>query len=593
MGTAIGAESLLWFTLGHGVVTEVYNAFVDTACLRGMGFVVTDRREFLADELHDVESKLSYVADGVPAFAIENLCRNKRFKIEKTVLGDPRRSVLLQETRFTPLVGELADYALYLLVAPHLGNQGHDNTGWIGDFEGMPMLFAKQADYSLAVACSTPWLACSVGFAGVSDGRTDLERHKRLLWNYERADRGNVVLTGEIDLPVCQGRFLVAAAFGRNEFEAGHRARASLMQGFDAAREKFVADWREWQQGLLPLPGSRCHSQNMYRVSAAVMRTHESKQFPGGIVASLAIPWGASKGDDDKGYHLVWPRDMVQTVGGLLAARGHSDARRSLFYLHVTQEADGHWSQNMFLDGRPSWTGIQLDETAFAILLASLARREGALDDKQFESLWKMVRRAACYLIGHGPITPLDRWEEESGYFASTIPVEIAALLTAAEMAEHHAEPKLAAFLRETADAWNAEIESLLYVTGTPLAREVGVEGYYVRFAAPGQRMARQAASGTVTLKNHRPGEGRVALAELVSPDALALVRFGLRAADDSRIVNTVRVIDHLLKVETPARAVVAPLQRRRLWRARRRAAVRRRRHRTHLAVAHRRARPL
>ena len=38
----------------------------------------------------------------------------------------------------------------------------------------------------------------------------------------------------------------------------------------------------------------------------------------------------------------------------------------------------------------------------------------------------------------------------------------------------------------------------------------------------------------------------------MVSPDALALVRFGLRAADDPRIVNTVRVIDHLLKVETP-----------------------------------------
>ena len=38
----------------------------------------------------------------------------------------------------------------------------------------------------------------------------------------------------------------------------------------------------------------------------------------------------------------------------------------------------------------------------------------------------------------------------------------------------------------------------------------------------------------------------------MVSPDALALVRFGLRAADDPRIVNTVKVIDALLKVDTP-----------------------------------------
>ena len=39
----------------------------------------------------------------------------------------------------------------------------------------------------------------------------------------------------------------------------------------------------------------------------------------------------------------------------------------------------------------------------------------------------------------------------------------------------------------------------------------------------------------------------------LVSPDALALVRFGLRAADDPRIVNTITAIDAVLKRELPA----------------------------------------
>jgi glucoamylase len=373
-----------------------------------------------------------------------------------------------------------------------------------------------------------------------------------MLWHYDRAEQGNVVLTAEIDLAACQGRFLVAAGFGRNEHEAGHRARASLLQGFDAAREMYVSGWQHWQQGLVPIEGSIKHQQNMYQISAAMMRAHESKQFPGGFVASLAIPWGASKGDNDEGYHLVWPRDMIQTVGGLLAVRAHEDARRALFYLHVTQEADGHWPQNMFLDGHPSWDGIQLDETAFVILLVDLARREGALADQDVKTLWEMVRKAAQYLVCHGPVTPLDRWEEERGYFASTTPVEIAALLGAAEMAELHGEPGLAVFLRETADAWNAEIESMLYVTDTPLAREAGVDGYYVRFASPDQRSAAEPAAGSVKLKNHRAGEGRVELAHLVSPDALALVRFGLRKADDPRIVNTVRVLDHLIKVDTP-----------------------------------------
>jgi glucoamylase len=38
----------------------------------------------------------------------------------------------------------------------------------------------------------------------------------------------------------------------------------------------------------------------------------------------------------------------------------------------------------------------------------------------------------------------------------------------------------------------------------------------------------------------------------IISPDSLALVRFGLRAPDDPRILNTIRVIDALLKVQLP-----------------------------------------
>ncbi len=91
-------------------------------------------------------------------------------------------------------------------------------------------------------------------------------------------------------------------------------------------------------------------------------------------IASLSIPWGFSKGDNDLGgYHLSWPRDLVESAGGLLAAGAHADARRMLYYLQVTQEADGHWPQNMWLDGNPYWGGIQMDETAFPILLVDLA----------------------------------------------------------------------------------------------------------------------------------------------------------------------------------------------------------------------------
>ena len=64
--------------------------------------------------------------------------------------------------------------------------------------------------------------------------------------------------------------------------------------------------------------------------------------------------------------------------------------------------------------------------------------------------------------------------------------------------------------------------------------------------------MAATPAAGTVTLSNHRSGEGRILSRGVGQSGCIALVRYGLRSAVDSRIENTVRVIDHLLKVETP-----------------------------------------
>ena len=93
----------------------------------------------------------------------------------------------------------------------------------------------------------------------------------------------------------------------------------------------------------------------------------------------MSIPWGFNKGDEDLGgYHLVWPRDLVETAAGFVAAGANGDAVRVLHYLKVTQEADGRWPQNMWLDGRPYWNGLQMDEAAFPILLVDLLRRQAA-----------------------------------------------------------------------------------------------------------------------------------------------------------------------------------------------------------------------
>ncbi len=546
VGTAAQPASQVWFTVSHGILDEIYCPEVDHACTRDMEFIVTDGRDFFSEEKRHTNHKVEYMGEGVPGFRMTNECKQGRYRIEKEIITDPRLDVVLLRTRFVVLKeGELF---LYVLLAPHLGNGGANNTAWIGGMWGQQFLLAERGGDALALACSAPYLRCSAGYVGASDAWQDLQQHKRMEWTYSRASNGNVALAAQIDLAQCGGGFVLALGFDSSNVGAAHHARASLLDGFDSSYDEYLKGWQEWQKPLHHPAKGKDGRLDHYRISTAVLHTHQAKKFPGGIVASLSIPWGFAKGDEDRGgYHLVWVRDLAQVAGGLLAAGAALTAAQVLHFLSVTQEADGSWPQNMWVTGEGYWHGHQIDESAFPILLTASALREKLIDEAELQRLWPMVRKALCCIVQRGPATEQDRWEEVGGYSPYTIAVEIAALLEAAGFSP---EPEIVDYLRETADAWNDSIERWTYATGTELAKKNGVEGYYVRIA-PQSNDGASPVEGRIQMKNVAE-ETFVPAANIVSIDALALVRFGLRAADDPRMVNTVRVIDSLLKVETP-----------------------------------------
>ena len=543
VGTAFGG-SAIWFTLSHGILNEIYAPRMDQAATRDLGLVVTAAGGFFSEEKRHANHETACPVPGVPFYRLINTCTQSRYRIEKEIITDPRRPVVLQRIRFTALRGSLEDYRLVALLAPHLDNHGAGNTARVAEYKGVPALFASRGSHHLALLSSTGYRGRSVGFVGVSDGWQDLLRHGELSWRYMQAEDGNVALAGELDTQ--GGELLLALGYGRSPEEAANQARASLAEGFEPLLEAYITPWKRWQERL-----ELTSDRPLFASSAMVVKTHQSKHIPGAILASLAVPWGFSKGDGDLGgYHLVWPRDMVEAAGGLLAAGAKAEAREALVYLEATQEADGHWPQNMWSDGRSYWPGVQMDETALPILLVDLARRSGALgdQDRPARRFWPMVRRAVSFLARNGPVTQQDRWEEDGGYTPFTLAAEIAALLVAADLAELAGEPALAPYLRETADGWYDRIDRWLFVRGTAIAREVGVDGYYVRITPADI----EDGDEVVDIKNRRPDESYVRSDAVVSTDALALVRFGLRAADDPRIRDTVRVIDALLRLETP-----------------------------------------
>ncbi|MBZ9981724.1 MULTISPECIES: glucan 1,4-alpha-glucosidase [unclassified Mesorhizobium] len=553
VGAALSPSSRVWFTLSHGILNEIYYPGVDSACTRDLGLIVTGPNGYFSEEKRDAAHGIEPFEEGVPAYRLVNTADDGAYRIEKRILADPARPTLLQEITFTPLKGAPGDYCVHALLAPHLVNAGMGNTAWVGDHEGEPVLFASGRGTCLALASSLPWRNGSAGYVGVSDGWQQLRNTGRLDPAFQQAEDGNVALTGEIGFSANDAKAVLALGFGATPEEAARNAFASLRQGFAAAATSYVEQWREWQAGLLRLDRHDASGVNSYRISTAVLATHRSSLMPGAAVASLSIPWGFDKGDDDLGgYHLVWPRDLVETAGGFLAAGDAASALQTLDYLCSIQQPDGHWPQNAWLDGTAYWPGIQMDECAFPLLLADALRRQGHLPRARLLAFLPMIERAAAYVVRNGPVTGEDRWEEDSGYSPFTLAVEIAALLAAADMLEACGKQDAASYLRETADGWNDQVERWTYVTGTASCEATGVAGYYVRIAPPDSAEAGSPKDGYVPIKNRPPGDADRPAQEIVSPDAFALVRFGLRAADDPRIVDTVKVIDAQLRRQLP-----------------------------------------
>jgi glucoamylase len=283
-----------------------------------------------------------------------------------------------------------------------------------------------------------------------------------------------------------------------------------------------------------------------------VVLAHEDKTFAGAFVASLSIPWGQAKSDDDLGgYHLVWTRDMVQTASALLACGRAETALRALVYLACTQKPDGGFAQNFWVDGRPYWSGEQLDEVAFPVILAWRLWKANGLGNME---IFSFVERAAGFLVRHAPITHQERWEENAGYSPSTLAAVVSGLICAAEIARAHDAVERAIFYEDFADWIEHHLEDWTVTNEGVLLPEV--RRHYMRIRPPEQGEAyacESCGAEMIHLNNRPPGTREFFQArEVIDGGFLELVRYGVRRADDPLMVDSLKVVDAVLKRELP-----------------------------------------
>jgi glucoamylase len=532
IGTAYHSASCIWFTLSHGIVNEIYFPHVDSPNTRDLQFLITDGETFCHEERRDLLHQIEYPDQNALFYRLTNTDRVGRYRLVKEIVVDPHSSVLLMHTRLEvsdpKLRGKLR---LYALLAPHMKGTGRNNSArWCG-LNGRKLIDVQREDIDMSFGCTPDFTRRSVGYVGFSDGWQDLMDNFKMDWEFEQADDGNIALTGEIDLSEGM-EFTLGVGFGRTQ----HSASAHLLQAFATPfadqREKYVSQWQR-TRAKVDLSTHTKDGGSLMRLSQCLLLAHEDKIFQGAFVASLSIPWGDTKDDSDLGgYHLVWTRDMVQTATALLAC-GHTESPlRALVWLACVQAADGRMPQNSSISGEAYWKGIQLDEVAVPILLAWRLQQADAL--RQFDP-WTLVSRSARYLILHGPVTAQERWEENSGYSPSTLATIIASLVCGAEFARVRKDKLAADFLLDYADWLSAHVEEWMVTSRGELVK--GKPRHYVRItpADPKQGVA-------------SPHPAR----NIVGGDFLQLVRLGVRAADDPLIVDSVAVMDHVLKRDLP-----------------------------------------
>ncbi|WP_017932922.1 glucan 1,4-alpha-glucosidase [Nocardioides sp. Iso805N] len=540
LGTSAGTASKVWFSLASGAMSEVYYPRVDIADVTSLQLVVTDGRTFTDREDTDTTHRIQLLDRESLSYRQIDTDKDHRYRITKTYTTDPGRNTVLLDVSVTSL--DRGHYTAYVLYDPSLANSGKHDSATTSGSTLLASDTSTDTPVASALRAEPAFTAVSSGYADSSDGWTDLATDHTLDHQYASAPDGNVVQIGRLAADRSgTTHATIALGFGADTAAASRAASGSLRTGFGRASRSYDQGWSRYLGSLDRAPRSVRHDAGLltqYDVAVMTLRAHEDKTYRGANIASLTVPWGEAVNADEAGvggYHLVWARDLYEVATAQMAAGDTAAANRSLDYLFdVQQKPDGSFPQNSRLDGTPYWGSLQLDEVAFPIVLASQLGRDDA-------ATWSHVKRAADFIVGNGPATPQERWEEEGGYSPSTIAAEIAGLVSAASIARANGDEASGALYLATADDWQRSLKQWTVTTTGPL----GDGHYFIRID-----------DNTDPNDGHQldinNGGGSYDERSIVDAGFLELVRLGVLPADDPDVVGSLPVVDSTIRVQTP-----------------------------------------
>lgn len=570
---ATGTISKVWFSIAQGVLTETMYGLIHEAQLQELQFFIKGN-DFLDEEKLDTTSTTEYLtsdAQGRPqslAYKIINKDKNGQYEIEKHFFTDPDSQSLMMRVQFRALADDITPY---VYVNPAIANTGSNDSAAFSHNSWT----ATDGDNSMTLKTSAQVVQSTVGFEGVSDGITELKKSGTLEKTYATtgAEKGNVAFT--LQLPAMNkgetAQWDFVLGFGKNSAESLAATDKTLTRGYDKVLAHYNGDGDAigWQDFLQSLPALETLSATatdggkLLYTSAMVLKAQEDKTHAGAFIASLSNPWGDTKPAEQSatGYKAVWPRDFYQVAMAMLALGDTESPRIAFEYLQQVQASEkiagysgtpGWFLQKTHVDGEPEWVGVQLDQTGMPIMLGWRLWKDGIFSDAEITAWYhKMLKPAADFLADGGkvkimwndteikpPYTQQERWEEQKGYSPSTTAAIIAGLVSAGDIATQAGDAAGAEKYFAAADKYSSELESLTYTTEGSLTGDMGNGNYYLRINAndnPNDRSALGTSNAQVINDE----------SQVVDGGFLELVRYGVRAANDKHILETIPEYDN------------------------------------------------
>ena len=569
VGTARNGTSKVWFTVANGVLSDVYAPTVDNTNVETLQYAVTDGSTFTDLQTRDMTYTVSALDPTGMSCRVTSTPRRGGYTLVTDYLTDPRRDSVVMQTRLQG-PGSLKLYVRYDATVNGNGGGGPANGGAddatvdpattaLVSSDTNTVTNAVNRDYGVplfgALRADRPFLAATSGYAGTSsDGLTQLDANHVLGPITPDAPHGNVVQTARLDRRG-NSPITLALGYGQTAAAAIATAGASARTSFSDTLLRYAAGWVAYDARLkrppLRLPGLSAAQSlalaQQYYLSVNVVKASEDKTFPGAIAAGLGSPWGqaVSAGELPDGkanyfgsYREIFARDLYEAFTGLLVAGDTATAQAATRFLFERQQlADGRMPRNSLPNGKkaPDTGGDQLDESSYPILMAW---QSGLSGDR---ALYRdHIKKAADFVVAHGPSFGSERWEEQSGFSPSTIAAEIAGLVAAGRIADVNGDHASARVYRATADFFQRSIKGWTVTTTGPY----GNGRYFIRLSKTGDPNA----AITYNLGNGGPDADQRAV---VDAGFQELTRLGALPATDPDVLASLPIVDQTIRRET------------------------------------------